>query len=244
MQRYFVDEQCIDGKYIHIDNFNHKHMQRVMRFRNGEKVTCILPNSCTYIYTIIDIEEGLLEQGERIEENHELDVDVTLIYGLPKNDKFEFVLQKATELGVRRVVPFLSKRSIIKTDQKTFAKKYDRYLKILKEASEQSYRQVIPELTPLVKMDDIHHYLSDINLVAYEESSKQGEHVEFYRSLNQEYKSITIIVGPEGGFDQSEIDEMKKLGIRECSLGKRILRSETAPLYMLSVIGYSRELMK
>lgn len=244
MQRYFIDETCIHGEYIQIDVYNHKHMQKVMRYRNKDQVICILPHLKTYLYEIENIETGLLKRIEEIDEDHELDVDVTLIYGLPKSDKFEFVLQKATELGVKRIVPFLSQRSIIKTDQKTFTKKYERYQRILKEASEQSYRQIIPELTPLIQLKDIPEYLSDVNLVAYEESSKQGEHQQFYTSLHQDYHSITIIVGPEGGFDQSEVDEMIKMGIQPCSLGKRILRSETAPLYMLSVIGYSRELTK
>lgn len=243
MQRYFIDEKCIDGLYIHIDAYNHKHMQRVMRYRNHDEVICLLPNHHTYLYEIVDIEKGLLLQKEPINEDHELDVRVTLIYGLPKNDKFEFVLQKATELGVFRIVPFLSKRSIIKTDQKTFQKKQERYLRILKEASEQSYRQMIPELMPLCSIDEIKNYLSDINLVAYEESSKEGEHSAFFQALSKDYESITIIVGPEGGFDPQEIEIMKEMGIIPCSLGKRILRSETAPLYMLSVIGYSRELM-
>ncbi|WP_028043842.1 RsmE family RNA methyltransferase [Candidatus Stoquefichus massiliensis] len=244
MQRYFIDENCIHDDLIMIDTYNHKHMQKVMRYRNGNQVVCILPHGQTYLYEITDIEAGILRQKELINEDHELDVAVTLIYGLPKNDKFEFVLQKATELGVQRIVPFLSKRSIIKTDAKTFAKKTERYQKILKEASEQSYRQRIPELTPLITMKEISQYLSDINLVAYEESSKQGEHHEFAKALQCDYQSLTIIVGPEGGFDESEIIQMEELGIVCCSLGKRILRSETAPLYMLSVIGYSRELMK
>lgn len=243
MQRYFIEESCIQGLDIHIDTYNHKHMKKVMRYHNGDQVICILPNHHTYIYEIIDIDQGLLHQEKEIIENHELDVDVTLIYGLPKNDKFEFVLQKATELGVKRIVPFLSKRSIIKTNQDAFQKKQERYLRILKEASEQSYRQMIPELTSLIKIQDISNYLSDVNLVAYEEMSKQNEHKAFYQALHQNYQTITIIVGPEGGFEQSEIDFMKTLGIQECSLGKRILRSETAPLYMLSVIGCSRELM-
>ena len=242
MQRYFIDENCISDQYITIDAYNHKHMQRVMRYKNKDQVICLLPNHQTYLYEIENIEQGLLKQVKQIDEDHELDVDVTLIYGLPKSDKFEFVLQKATELGVKRVVPFLSKRSIIKLDHQSFEKKRERYTRILKEASEQSYRQMIPELTALSTLKDISCYLSDINLVAYEEVSKQGKHAQFYQSLHQDYQSITIIVGPEGGFDQSEIDEMKKMGIKECSLGKRILRSETAPLYMLSVIGYSREL--
>lgn len=242
MQRYFIEEKYIDGLDIYIDDYNHKHMQRVMRYHNGDTVVCLLPNHEAYIYEIIDIEKGHLHQKDMILEDHELDVDVILIYGLPKNDKFEMVLQKATELGVKTIVPFLSKRSIIKTDTKTFEKKRERYQKILKEASEQSYRQIIPELKPLIKIDKLDQYLGDINLVAYEESSKQGEHLAFHQALLQEYSTITIIVGPEGGFDQDEIDTMKSMGIVECSLGKRILRSETAPLYMLSVIGYSREL--
>ena len=244
MQRYFIDENCIQDSYITIDAFNHKHMQRVMRYHNGDQVICILPNHQTYVYQIEDIEKGILKQVDEIIEDHELDVDITLIYGLPKNDKFEFVLQKATELGVKRIVPFLSKRSIIKTDALTFAKKSERFQKILKEASEQSYRQIIPELTSLITMKELSNYLSDINLVAYEEVSKQGEHHCFYHALKKDYSSMTIIVGPEGGFDECEIELMSQLGIEACSLGKRILRSETAPLYMLSVIGFSRELMK
>lgn len=244
MQRYFIDEQCLKGEEIQIDAYNYKHMQKVMRYRNGDQVICILPSGRTYIYEITDIETGLLKSVEELKEDHELDVDVTLIYGLPKNDKFEWVLQKATELGVKRIVPFLSKRSIIKTDVKSFEKKRERYQRILKEASEQSYRQMIPVLSSLVTIKDLSQYLSDINLVAYEESSKRGEDSCFATALKQNYQTMTIIVGPEGGFDQSEIDQMKTLGIQECSLGKRILRSETAPLYMLSVIGYSRELMK
>lgn len=244
MQRYFIDEKCLKDEEIRIDAYNHKHMQRVMRYHNGDQVICILPSAKTYIYEIIDIETGLLKRVEELHENHELDVNVTLIYGLPKSDKFEWVLQKATELGVKRIVPFLSKRSIIKTDAKTFSKKEERYQRILKEASEQSYRQMIPELTQLITIKDLFQYLSDINLVAYEEASKRGEECCFASALKQNYQTLTIIVGPEGGFDQSEIEHMKTLGVQECSLGKRILRSETAPLYMLSVIGYSRELMK
>ena len=218
-------------------------MQRVMRYHQGDQVICILPDHHVYIYEIIDIEKGILQQKEELIENNELDVEVTLIYGLPKNDKFEWVLQKATELGVHRIVPFLSQRSIIKTDEKSFEKKRERYTRILKEASEQSCRQTILELTSLIKISQLEKYLGDVNLVAYEEESRNGEKSLLAKTLQKDYHTITIIVGPEGGFDESEIQKMKELGVQACSLGKRILRSETAPLYMLSVIGFSRELM-
>ena len=244
MQRYFIEENLIKENLIYVDDYNLKHMSKVMRYKNGDEVICILPDHKTYIYSIKDINEGILERKELLDVSHELDVDITLVYALVKGDKFEFVLQKATELGVKKVVPLNTIRSVIKTDQDKFSKKYERFNKILKEAAEQSYREYIPELTPLTNVKGLKEYLSDINLVAYEESSKQGESSNFYQFLHKPYQSITIIVGPEGGFDQKEIDEMESMGIVPCSLGKRILRSETAPLYMLSVIGYSRELEK
>lgn len=244
MQRYFIDGNLEELTKISVSDNQKKHMERVMRYHNGDEVICIDHFSNVYLCQIADIHQGILEKKEMLKEDHELDVKVTLIYGLPKNDKFEFVLQKATELGVSRIVPFLSKRSVIKTDKKTFQKKYERYQRILTEASEQSYRLKVPTLAPLISLHEIKDYLSDRNLVAYEEASKKGEKSRLYSTLMSNYHSITIIVGPEGGFDQSEIDVMKSFGIQECSLGKRILRSETAPLYMLSVIGYTRELMK
>ncbi|UTY40879.1 RsmE family RNA methyltransferase [Allocoprobacillus halotolerans] len=101
----------------------------------------------------------------------------------------------------------------------------------------------MPELTSLAKLSQLKDYLSDVNLVAYEEESRQGEKTTFEKALQKNYQSITIVIGPEGGFDESEIVKMKDYGFESCALGKRILRSETAPLYMLSVIGFSRELM-
>lgn len=243
MQRYFIDINLNEVSQFELEADQKKHVEKVMRCRNGDEVICIDNDSHVYLCEIIDVHNGVLSPKCIIEEDHELDVDVTLIYGLPKSDKFEFVLQKATELGVSRVVPFLSKRSIIKTDKKTFSKKYDRFNRIVKEAAEQSYRLRVPVIEDLITIKELDEYLSDVNVVAYEEASKQGEKSNLYKTLNSDYKSITIIVGPEGGFDQSEIDYMKSIGVSECSLGKRILRSETAPLYMLSVIGYTRELM-
>ena len=98
-------------------------------------------------------------------------------------------------------------------------------------------------MTSLIKISQLEKYLGDVNLVAYEEESRNGEKSLLAKTLQKDYHTITIIVGPEGGFDESEIQKMKELGVQACSLGKRILRSETAPLYMLSVIGFSRELM-
>lgn len=242
MQRYFI--QQINNKQILLEKEDVHHIKKVMRNKVGDILHCIDTNKNHYLCKITDVEEGVLEIVEEIEENNELDIDVTLIYAMPKGDKFEFVLQKATELGVNRIVALQSRRCVVKLDQTKFQKKLERYQKIVKEAAEQSYRSIVPTIEPIQTIQTIGQYLGDYNLVAYEEAAKVGEHHNFRKVMDdiKKKQSISIIVGSEGGFDEDEIEALEKLGVLRCSLGKRILRSETAPLYMLSVIGYNREM--
>ena len=243
MQRYFIKDASIHDDIIEMDATMHKHLSKVMRKKVGDQVIVVNEEGQFFLATITNLDQGLLRKEQAIDENNELDVDVTLVYGLPKGDKFEFILQKATELGVKRIVPFLSARSLIKMDEKRFNKKKERYEKIIQEAAEQSHRNILPSITKPIHIGELNHYLSDINVVAYEEEAKQGESSAFHQELQKLTKSITIVVGPEGGFDEEEIKIMNEMGIVSCGLGKRIMRSETAPLYMLSVIGYERELV-
>jgi 16S rRNA (uracil1498-N3)-methyltransferase len=243
MQRYFIKDDMMHDEMIKMDPTMHKHLSKVMRKKIGDQVVVINEEGIPFLATITDLDEGFLKKERVLDENNELDVEVTLIYGLPKGDKFEFILQKATELGVKRIVPFLSARSLIKMDDARFNKKKPRYEKIIQEAAEQSHRNFLPTITKPIHIDGMKDYLSEVNVVAYEEEAKQGESHAFKQELNRLTKSITIVVGPEGGFDEEEIKMMNKMGIVSCGLGKRIMRSETAPLYMLSVIGYERELV-
>lgn len=241
MQRYFVDSLNLEGFIMPKDDIH--HIKKVMRQKNGDQIICL--HDCqTYLCEIIDIETGEVKPVKQLDENNELPVKVNLIYALPKKDKFEWVLQKACELGVDTIIPLYSKRCVVKTNEKEFSKKYDRFNKILKEAAEQSYRNKIPELKPLITLSQVSNYLGDCNLVAYEENAKSGEIGVLKSELNSLHpgNTITIVVGCEGGFDQSEIDTMMAVGFKPCSLGKRILRSETAPLYFLSAISYAIEL--
>lgn len=242
MQRYFIKNNYRQNDIIIADDSMHKHITKVMRMEKGEHVICIDENQNVFLCEILDTKQGLLQIKEELDEDNELDVDVTLIYGLPKSDKFEFVIQKATELGVKRIVPLRAARSIVKMDEARFNKKKERFERIAQEASEQCHRSIIPEITPPIQLSQLSDYLSEVNVVAYEEESKNGEHHAFSHALDALHESITIIVGPEGGFDIQEIEKMKEMGVVPCSIGNRILRSETAPLYMLSVIGYRREL--
>lgn len=246
MQRYFINKNLTNEQDLALLENDLHHLKTVMRSKNGDEIICIDANGQVYLCSIDDIEKGLIKVVRKIDENNELDVEVTLIYALPKGDKFEVVLQKATELGVSRIVPMLTQRCVIKSDDKKFAKKIIRYEKILKEAAQQSRRNKIPKINNIIKLNDINKYLGNYNIVAYEQTAKAGKHMALKQCLDK-LKSgdkITVIVGSEGGFDQTEIEVMESYGIEACSLGKRILRSETAPLYLLSVIGYTREINK
>lgn len=242
MQRYFVENMEKD-EFI-IGKEDHHHIKKVMRMKNDDEIICINKKREVYLCQIEDIESGKIRVLSLLNQDCELPVSVTLIYALPKSDKFEFVLQKATELGVDRIVPLKTRRSIIKTDRKTFHKKYERFNKILKEAAEQSYRNHIPKISELIDLKEVKDYLGMHNIVAYEEKAKENELSLFKQVLSNVHigDTITIIVGCEGGFDEDEIELLEQMGVQACSLGKRILRSETAPLYMLSSISYAIEL--
>lgn len=244
MQRYFINEDLTNKKQVTLPSDDLHHIKKVMRNITGDEIICIDTLGHVYHGIIEDVDTGLIGLGQELDENNELDVEITLVYALPKGDKFELVLQKATELGVKRIVPIQTRRCVVKMDEQKFSKKITRYQKILKEAAEQSRRNYIPMICNVIKLEQLSNYLGDYNLVAFEEMAKQGEHMVLKQTLDQLKPGdrITIVVGSEGGFDQDEIDKMNDLGIKACSLGKRILRSETAPLYFLSVIGYAREI--
>lgn len=244
MQRYFINENLNQKKQLVLPSDDLHHVRKVMRNNNGDQIICLDLEGLVYRCEIADIDTGLVNIIETVDENNELEVEVTLVYALPKGDKLELVLQKATELGVSRIVPLQTRRCVVKMDEQKFNKKITRYQKILKEAAEQSRRNKIPEITKVIKLKDITNYLGNHNLVAYEEVAKAGEHKMLKATLDQlkPGDKLTIVVGSEGGFDEDEVTYMNSLGINSCSLGKRILRSETAPLYFLSVIGYALEI--
>lgn len=242
MQRYFVTQEIHLGQLFSLEQDDLYHLKKVMRMKNGEQIICIDNTRQQYLCCLNDFVSGMIEPLEKLTLNNELDIEVTLIYALPKGDKFELVLQKACELGVSQIVPLLTKRCVVKMNQERFSKKLSRYRKILKEASEQSRRNRIPKIHNLITLKDINKYLQDYNLVAYEKSdAQQVKQLSLTLKTLQKGDHLVIIVGSEGGFELEEIQYLNNLGVKCCSLGKRILRSETAPLYLLSVISYSRE---
>lgn len=238
MQHYFVSQR--KDNFFLFDKETTHHLLNVMRVKNNEEVICVYEKEfylCNLIIENKDI-KALITKNMNI--NNELTAHINLIYGIPKGEKLELVLQKSTELGVSEITLLNSNRSIVKFDEKKIDSKYERFNKIIKNASEQSKRNIIPSLNKPINLNEVP--LGDINLIAYEEESKNNQST-LYEVLNTDLnnKKINIVIGPEGGFSPNEVKYLNDLGYKSVSLGKRILRSETACIDMISIIAFMAE---
>ena len=234
MQRYFA---TVINDIPHILDEDMHHILHVMRMKMGDRFE-VVDDGYVYEYQIDNVSPFNVSLIEKRCEEVELNKQVTLFFALAKGDKIDLVIQKCTELGVHRVILFKSKRCVVNYDNKDTAKKISRYQKIAKEASEQCHRLVIPEILGVIDLNDIDKYLSDINLLAYEKES--GLTTNSF-NLDDNSKSVSIMIGPEGGFDEKEVTMLVNKGFKTISLGKRILRCETAAIYALSVLSYLLE---
>ena len=231
MQHYFAS---IEDGLVKLSEKDIHHVLHVMRMKVGDTIVAVSEGK-EYLADIKSLSPLTIEVVEELDTNNELSIDITLLYCLAKGDKIEFVIQKATELGAKRIALISSKYCVTKIDNQSFQKKLPRYLAIAKEAAEQSHRQIIPEILGVYDINKLpNELLSDINLVAYE---KCGDNP----SLEIKDKSVSILIGSEGGFDSKEIETLLKQGFQTVSLGKRILRTETAAIYALSILGYGNE---
>ena len=233
MQRYFATYD--KNQNIVINNDDIFHIQKVMRMNIGDtfevnadgdlKIAEITSNS-PFSFKII----------KEINENHELNGYVRLLYCLPKGEKTDLVIQKAVELGCSEIVLINSERSIAKITKENKEKKIIRFNKIIKEASEQSKRTKLCKLNDVIDFKDIAKYPADFSLIAYENTEFTSKDlIEILPSLRD--KTINIIIGAEGGISKKELEMAKNIGYREISLGKRILRSETACIFILSILS-------
>ena len=237
MQRYFA--QVNQNKVLLIED-DVNHVIHVMRNKVGDKIE-VVSNNKLFLCEIIKIKPLEIQVIEELafQDNTK---DITLFYALAKGEKISFVIQKATELGAKNIVLFASKRCVVKLDNDDFNKKLPRYIKIAKEASEQSMRLDIPNILGIYPLNKLpKDLLKGYLYVAYEKEA--GSTSSFYDDLLTADKNapIGIAIGPEGGFEPSEIEALNALGFKNCSLGSRILRTETAAVYALSVIGFMLE---
>ena len=235
MQRYFVTKEKGQILFLEQDIF---HITNVMRNKVGDHIEVVIDNQA-YMATITSLNPLNIEINEPILKEVELKNEVTLFFPLTKSDKAELVIQKASELGVSRLVFFNCKRSIIKLDQSQFEKKKNRYLTIAKEASEQCHRTKIIDIVGIINFKDIPSYASTKNLVAYELLA--GNTSSLYEEIKDLVSSISLLVGPEGGLEEKEVEYLLNNNFKSVSLGKRILRCETAAIYFASVVSFMLE---
>ncbi len=246
MDHFFTDPSNIRDKHIIIEGSDVNHIRNVLRLRPGDEIS--VSNGVDGreyrcgIVSISDVVECELRFIK--EESVELPVRVHLFQGLCKGDKMETVIQKTTELGVYEVIPVQMIRSVVKLDDKKAASKVSRYVGVAEAAAKQSKRAVIPQIHPVCDVNSAIEYAKGFDkiIVPYELSA--GESFEDTRKVMgsvKGLKDIAVFIGPEGGFDDSEIEALKASGADVISLGRRILRTETAGMTVLSWLVYLLE---
>ena len=211
---------------------------KVIRLELNEEVE-ILTSDGIFLCEVSSLKPIEFNMVKKLDIDRELKTDLVLFCPLLKGDKFEFLLQKTTELGVKTIVPFISSRVIRRVTKDEFEKKRNRYEKIISEAVLQSNRNIIPTLEPLHNLKDLLKYDADYKYIAYEDEALKGK---YFDNLDLSTpKKVILMFGPEGGYSKEEVQLFVDNGFDAVSLGKRILRAETACLYMLSVIGFKEE---
>lgn len=232
MQRYFAKDK-VNNKIILLDSDIH-HIKKVMRMNINDNIEVIYDKKL-YLCKIIDNYD--IEIVNEINEDNELNIDITIAIGLVKEQKFDLILQKLTELGVKEIIPLAMERSIIKLDKSKIDKKVERWNSICKEASEQSKRNIIPKVSLPMTLNELVKLNYDKKLVC---SVKQKDNfINKYLQFKDEYVKMIIVIGPEGGVSDKEEEFLNNNDFISVSLGSRVLRVETAAIYVASVINYS-----
>ena len=239
MYQFFVFNKLSVKDIYSFNNDDSHHIKNVLRLSKNEVVRLVYDGLAYFAYIDYDGKKPVAIVKEVDEVSHELGVKITLIQSLIKLDKWDLVLQKACELGVSTIVPLYTSRVNIKKD--IIENKKDRFNKIIMESCKQCKRELLPNLTGVIDLNKIDEFKSDINLFAYEIDNINDNQILNYIEKG---KSVSIVIGCEGGFSESEAIVLKDKGFIPVSLGRRILRAETASMYALSVVGSVNEVKR
>lgn len=245
MYQFFIEPSGVQNGQIIITGSDVNHIKNVLRMRAGEKIAAVdETENRKYLCEIQRAAE------ERIvckilsaeEEDVELPAKIYLFQGLPKGDKMELIIQKAVELGCFEIVPLACRRCVVKLEEKKRKSKVERWQSISEAAAKQSGRQIIPRVHDVMGFSEALSYVNDmdVRLIPYERAVDMAETKRLLESVGPGQK-IAVFIGPEGGFEEAEIEEAGRAGIVPVTLGGRILRTETAAITMLSWLMYLLE---
>ena len=245
MYQFFVEPHQIQGNRVLIEGSDVNHIKNVLRMKPGEEIA--VSNGLDgkeYRCGIAQLEEDRIVCELRFvkEDGVELSAQVYLFQGLPKADKMEMIIQKCVELGVHAVVPVATKRCVVKLDDKKAKSKISRWQGIAEAAAKQSKRRIVPEILDVMSFKQAIQFVKDfdVRIIPYELADNMERTKEIIGAL-QPGQRIAVFIGPEGGFDEAEVQEALDNGTEPITLGKRILRTETAGLTVMSWIMYRLE---
>ena len=238
MTRFFVEPGEMGEQFLVLTGENAAHA-KVLRLKNGEQVLVCDGEGRECLCTVSDVSPGQISLvvKEQRQSESEPAVKVSVYMAFPKADKLEHVIQKATELGAYEIVAFPSSRCVSRPDEKSLKKKLERWQKIAASAAEQSGRGRIPEVVVLGSYAEAlkRGAESDLPILFYENERAATLHMAL---TEKKYKSVSLLTGPEGGLEAFEVEKAMDAGWKVCTLGRRILRCETAPLCALSAVMY------
>ncbi len=244
MHQFFVTPDQVQGQTIEIQGNDVNHIKNVLRMKEGEELHVSDGNNQRYLCRIEKIEESkvLAAIKEILAEDMELPAKIYLFQGLPKGDKMEWIVQKAVELGVHEIIPVATKRSVVRLDEKKAKKKVERWQMIAESAAKQSARQMIPKVCPVMSYKKALSLAKEMDRFLFPYELAEGmERTREVISTIQSGQSVAVFIGPEGGFDAKEAEDAKEAGAQVITLGKRILRTETAGLTVLSILMFCLE---
>ena len=244
MYHFFINQDQVEDDHIRIIGPDVNHIKNVLRMGAGEEV--LISNGVDKDYLCEVTSVTAQEVTARIlsveEGGRELPARITLFQGLPKGDKMELIIQKAVELGACEIVPVETKRTVVKLDKKKEESKLRRWNAVSESAAKQSKRLIVPEVTGVMSLKEALVFSKEFDLTVIPFENAKG--MERTREILSQVKpgmNVGIFIGPEGGFEDSEIELSESFGAKTVTLGKRILRTETAGLSVLSILSYLLE---
>ncbi|MDD6396526.1 MAG: 16S rRNA (uracil(1498)-N(3))-methyltransferase [Firmicutes bacterium] len=240
MPRFFIEN--VSGDFITISGQDASHIVKSLRMKPGDSLTVCGGQGVDFICEIAEITDNsvLLKVIDKVDTDSEPSVRITLYQGYPKGDKLELIIEKSIELGVNRIVPVLMQRSVSRPDTKSAVKKHERHQKLALSAAKQCGRGIIPEVGQMISFRQMTAELAGHQAVIFfYECGGEPLSAVIEKITSRQITDIAIVIGPEGGFDPVEADALKESGAMTATLGKRILRTETAPLAAISAIMFA-----